>query len=99
MAAVAITVIAAMSVHTGTTSAAVTAAVRSALCDLEFTQEVPPCASLGLVSSAGPPLPWHVLTYPAGGVEVPVEVQGLRLKSKLKRRLAYPAGGICYPDR
>jgi len=30
-----------------------------------------------------------------GGVEVLVEVQGLRLKPKLKRRLTYPAGGIC----
>ena len=38
----------------------------------------------------------HLLAPSADeNVEVPFEGQGLRLKPKLKRRLTYPAGGIC----
>ena len=36
-----------------------------------------------------------IFAGPALKTDVHVEVQGLRSKPMLKRRLAYPAGGIC----
>ena len=39
---------------------------------------------------------YSIGTIPNPDLEFAVDVQGLRLKSKLKRRLAYLAGGICY---
>ena len=39
---------------------------------------------------------YSIGTVPNPDLEFAVDVQGLRLKSKLKRRLAYLAGGICY---